>query len=252
MDFRSRDHGGSQEFSDYQLFTPGENIRHLDWNRYQRDGSLFVRQYERLERPEVTLVADLSRSIVVGKKVDDVKHFSAAFGFCLLNRGLTVRLYANGRFQRYMGWAGFQQMNLDIERLESGQQPILSLQKVAAKFSSHVIVVSDLIFSEGYEQFKQNLNLGNRSAFLFQLSSPSDRQPPQRGDYRLQDAQNNADLPCCIDEAMIERYRQCRQAYYHQIEAECLKKNWQYREIDTADNLKNQFLSVAPSGILFL
>ncbi len=73
MDYNSRDNGGSLEFNDYQQFTPGENIRHIDWNRYMRDSSLVVRQYDKMERPEFTVAVDLSSTVAMGKKYHGVE-----------------------------------------------------------------------------------------------------------------------------------------------------------------------------------
>ncbi len=252
MDFASRDIGDSQEFNDYQQFTPGENIRHIDWNRYMRDSTLFSRRYEKLERPEVTVIPDLSRSVVVSGKTKAVKRFSAAICFSLLNKGMTVRLFSNRSFERYSGKSGWQRVHHDIELLDGGNTKMLSLSPAASSMSKNVVVVSDLIFSDGFGQFKENINIANRLALLINLSSSYDHEPDLNGNLKLLDSQNDKTLPCYIDSRMIARYKKCRADYYHQIEKHCLKMDWQYKDVNLEDSLQNQLLTIAPAGTLYV
>lgn len=38
---RSREMGGGIEFRDYRNYLPGDDVRRVDWNLYQRSGRLF-------------------------------------------------------------------------------------------------------------------------------------------------------------------------------------------------------------------
>ena len=252
MDFRSLDNGRSQEFNDYLPFTPGENIRHVDWNLYMRDSTLFTRQYEQLERPEVTIVPDLSASVSVSGKAGAVKRLAAAISFCFLNRGASVKLYSDGNLMRYFGRTGCERICSDIEQLPENKVKFLTLKKSASMMSDYVLVVSDLIFSEGFKQFKTNLNFGNKSCYLIALSNDLDRTPVLEGNLKLQDSQNGHTFSCCVDRDMIKLYQKCRSEYYFQIEKYSKRMNWQYKHIDVEGSLQDQMTTLAPAGTLFI
>ena len=42
---RSPDFGFSQEFAEYRAYTPGDDLRNVDWNVYARSEKLFLKRY---------------------------------------------------------------------------------------------------------------------------------------------------------------------------------------------------------------
>ena len=250
MDFNSRSVGGNLEFEDYKQYTPGENTRHIDWNRYMRDSNLVVKRYQQQQRPEFSIIVDLSPSIVAADKVDQIKKFASAICFCLLNRGITIKLYSNGSFVRYQGKQGWQRFKNDIEALSLENSKMFPGQRSGSHICKNVIVVSDLIFSGGIDEFKQKMIFGYRRCTLYGISNDFDRSPKLSGNLRLLDSQNSKKLNCLVNDKMIEKYFKARNAYFENIENHCLKMNWIYRDINAEDSLKDQFLSIAPNGTL--
>jgi uncharacterized protein (DUF58 family) len=252
LDYASCHAGSSVEFQDYQSFTSGENIRHIDWNRYQKDGTLFVRQYECQEKPQCIVVIDLSRSVIAGGKAEAVRRFAAAVCFCLLNRGVEIKLYADNLIQLYSGKTGWFRMHEHIEHLNQGQRKSLDVNGISS-VSQPVIIISDLIFSGGIRQFKQALHLlPTGMCSLFNLSSEADRNPGLRGDYRLTDSQDDSKRITFIDDRVVQKYKQIRQAYYRDIEGHCLRMHWQYRDVYTEQPIRKQLESVLSKGVLLL
>lgn len=60
---RSTIRGFSTEFSDFQPYSPGDDIRQLDWRVYARTGKPYVRRFEAETSMEVTFVVDSSPSM---------------------------------------------------------------------------------------------------------------------------------------------------------------------------------------------
>src|SRR5262245_49865416 len=60
---RSRLHGFSTVFSDFKPYTPGDDLRFLDWRIYGRTDRLLIRKYEAETSFESTLLLDASRSV---------------------------------------------------------------------------------------------------------------------------------------------------------------------------------------------
>jgi uncharacterized protein (DUF58 family) len=60
---RSTKRGTSVEFADYRDYTPGDDLRQVDWNAYARLERIFLKLFEEEEELTVHLLIDCSRSM---------------------------------------------------------------------------------------------------------------------------------------------------------------------------------------------
>src|SRR5579862_9025723 len=60
---RSPDFGFSQEFAEYRAYTPGDDLRHVDWNVFARTERAFLKRYRGETNSQLTLLLDASRSM---------------------------------------------------------------------------------------------------------------------------------------------------------------------------------------------
>lgn len=60
---RSRRRGAAPEFSDYAPYTPGDDVRRIDWNAYARFDTLYVRESEITTELDVHVLVDTSASM---------------------------------------------------------------------------------------------------------------------------------------------------------------------------------------------
>jgi uncharacterized protein (DUF58 family) len=65
---RSPDFGFSQEFAEYRMYTPGDDLRHVDWNVYARTERAYLKRYRGETNTRVTVMMDLSKSMSFGGK----------------------------------------------------------------------------------------------------------------------------------------------------------------------------------------
>src|SRR5436305_9767670 len=63
---RSPFHGFSVEFAEYREYSPGDDLRRLDWRVFGRTDRYFVKQYEEESNLRATLVMDASASMRCG------------------------------------------------------------------------------------------------------------------------------------------------------------------------------------------
>lgn len=75
---RSAQPGVSVEFADHKEYSPGDDIRHLDWKAYARFDRFYVRQFTRDTHANVYLVLDSSGSMdyTSGYAADTKLHYS--------------------------------------------------------------------------------------------------------------------------------------------------------------------------------
>ncbi len=83
---RSKRRGRSVEFDDYRLYTPGDDLRFIDWNVYARFDRLFIKLFLEEEDLALHLAIDASASMDAG--VPDKLVFTARLALALACIGL--------------------------------------------------------------------------------------------------------------------------------------------------------------------
>jgi uncharacterized protein (DUF58 family) len=60
---RSPDFGFSHEFSEYRAYTPGDDLRHIDWNVFARTERCYLKRYRGQTNTVLTVLLDASNSM---------------------------------------------------------------------------------------------------------------------------------------------------------------------------------------------
>ena len=63
---RSPYHGFSVEFSEYRQYSPGDDLRYLDWRLYARTDRYYIKRFEDETNLRCYLLLDMSRSMGFG------------------------------------------------------------------------------------------------------------------------------------------------------------------------------------------
>jgi uncharacterized protein (DUF58 family) len=83
---RSPDFGFSQEFAEYRAYTPGDDLRHVDWNVFARTERCYLKRYRGETNSLLTVLLDASNSMNYtshGVSKMDYARFTAASLFYL-------------------------------------------------------------------------------------------------------------------------------------------------------------------------
>ena len=60
---RSPDFGFSQEFAEYRAYSPGDDLRHVDWNVFARTERAYLKRYRGETNTQLTMLLDTSASM---------------------------------------------------------------------------------------------------------------------------------------------------------------------------------------------
>lgn len=85
---RSKRRGKSVEFDDFRNYTPGDDLRHIDWNVYARLDRLFIKIFREEEDLALHLLVDASASMDAGEGATNKLVFSARLAMALAYVGL--------------------------------------------------------------------------------------------------------------------------------------------------------------------
>src|SRR5579883_1186075 len=95
---RSLKRGTSIEFADYREYTPGDDLRYVDWNLAARMDKMFLKLFVEEEDLYLALLLDTSQSMDFGspKKLHYAIRLAAALGYIGLSNydRVTVQPYA--------------------------------------------------------------------------------------------------------------------------------------------------------------
>ncbi len=82
---RSPDFGFSQEFAEYRAYSPGDDLRHVDWNVFARTERCYLKRYHGETNTQVTFLLDASSSMGYTshevKKIDYARYLAASLAY---------------------------------------------------------------------------------------------------------------------------------------------------------------------------
>jgi uncharacterized protein (DUF58 family) len=246
---RSTKRGLSVEFADYRNYTPGDDLRRLDWRVYARLERPFIKLFEEEEDQTVHLLLDASASMdwpegeVDLNKWNFARKLLAALGYIALASGdrLSVSHLSQNDHQTWGPRRGRGNIHALLNHLSSltaaGPTDLdAALRHVA--LARHrpglLFLVSDLFSATGYETGLSALGSAGHEVNLLHLLSPDEIQPRLTGDLRLHDVETNQTQEMTIDPPMRRLYQQHFDAWRTAIERHCLSRDMNYVTLNTS------------------
>jgi uncharacterized protein (DUF58 family) len=244
---RSTKRGASVEFADYRNYTPGDDLRRLDWNVYGRLDRPFIKLLEEEEDLAVHVLVDASRSMDWGDgpehKLGYALRLGAALGAVALGAGdrLTAAvLYAEGRLPQFGPSRGSQQL-LRLAAFLENTAPAgvtdlnasLRDYALASRRPGLLFLISDLFAPTGFQEGLARLQSRGYEVTVLQTLSPDELDPPLAGDLRLVDIETGHAQEVSLDSGLRDLYRRRIQTWQAEIQAYCLKRGIRYMRLNT-------------------
>jgi uncharacterized protein (DUF58 family) len=248
---RSTRRGASLEFADYRDYSPGDDLRRLDWKAYGRLERAFLKLFEEEEDLAVHILLDASGSMDWGEgelhKFNYALRIAGALGAIALAEGdqLSVRLLrgqgadALETLGPLRGSGNTLRLLRYLEGLRPAGETDLSaaLRSVAAARPRPglVFLISDLLspsnFADGLAAF---LRRGSEAAVI-QVLAPDELDPPLAGDLRLLDVETGAAQEVSLDSGARRLYRQRLETWQAELQASALKYRARWATLSTAE-----------------
>lgn len=260
--------GQSLEFRDFQNYTPGDDLRRVDWNIYQRTKHLFVRRFERPTAVPVFILVDASASMQLENptRYATAARMAAAVASAAIasqnpvfveiadgggrsgsgapraitgRRGL-VRVLADLAADRADGGSG---IGADLEAL----RPFL-----ASKGSGVLVLISDFFDERGADSIVEALRLTPQRLVLVRVTQPWDADPTLAGDFELVDCETEANLHVSTDNAVLERYRTAYRSYFDRIDTFVAARGCKQAMVNASEDTLPQLERLFPNGVMTL
>lgn len=193
---KSHYRGTAVEFADYREYSPGDDIRLVDWKVFARTDRHYVRLYDAERNLLTYLVVDKSGSmefsgaaIRTPSKLEHAARLAAAMGYLVLREGDEVGLsLADDQLHTHLpAAASWAQMNRVLDILERarprGRTDLgACLQQIYARIKRRGVLAIFSDFLDADAAFWKAVDLFRRSRFdvmLFQIVHPEELELPE-------------------------------------------------------------------------
>lgn len=265
---RSKHHGSSVEFSEHKKYSPGDDVRHLDWRAYARHDRDYIKQFEDEANLSALLIVDISGSMRYRRegaekqlsKQDYAMTCAGALAYLLARQGDAVGLasFADDFKMEVPSRARRGQLQEIFSRLESlesegGTRFGSALNQLAEGISKRMslIVFSDLLDTNSEAlQALSRVAARRHDVTLFHLLDPDELDFPFEGSTLFTDLEGDRSVP--IDaHAIKSAYLQEMDAFLRDVKVRARSARVDYELVRTDQSptrLLSRYLTMRTSG----
>ena len=240
--------GSGQEFLDHRSFHQGDDLRAVNWRAYMRFEKLFLKMFQLEPRVPVRLLIDISASMTSGSapgdptKFDYARKLAAALVYVGLVRldSILLQPFSGRLLDPFLCSGGrhrFQPAENFLRALTPGGQTryfdVLRLFLNTYPQRGLVMILSDFLDDADCFHPLQYLADFGHELFLVQLWGEEDREPSERGEIDLIDAETGAQMKVAIDDNAREEYKFAFDAHAGEIRKLALRNGGRYAGLST-------------------
>lgn len=240
--------GCSIDFADLREYSPGDDLRLLDWKAYARTDRLYIKQFEVERDAAIHFLADASPSMSFASngmsKFEYVKYLVAALAFIGSGQHDRVGLFISpGRKAAVLpprrGRPHLHRLLHDLSLAETNEDtspfPLFRDHVAKLKRRAIVVVVSDLLGDAGeIATFLRRAAFGGHSVILFHVMDRAELELPFTGAIEFQDLEGPWRRTVRVDDGLRERYKRELAQFQESVRSQCSRLGIEYVLIDTA------------------
>lgn len=253
--------GAGMEFRDYRSYQPGDDIRRIDWNFYQRSGRLFLRLFEEERDLPVYVLLDCSDSMFFENppRANAAKQAAAILIGAALNEHNRPALYpfGAGLNLNFPLIPNRRALPATLERLAAlGPAGQTDLPAVLSRLKSMrlrrgvVAIVSDFFDPGGIEALSEHLHGLPHKLLLVRLARDSDASPQLDGELLLEDCEGGGDLRVSITPATLAAYQRSFADFESKLLEFCAKRRAGYITLNADGVVLEQFMEMFNGGLI--
>ena len=244
---RSPDFGFSQEFAEYRAYTPGDDLRHVDWNVYARTERMYLKRYRGETNTQLTILLDTSRSMKFGsgpiEKIEYARFIAASLSYLAhMQRDAVGLIVFDDEVRNYVRPSSRQGQlarvlnaidNAKIGTRTNFAHPFVTLQEFLRR-RGLVVAISD--FWEQPEQIIKTvepLRFRGNELVLFHVLDPEEIRPKMRHPVLLEDLETGEAMEVSPDYTSHE-YRHKLDAHLEDLKTRAQSAGIDYFLLDTS------------------
>lgn len=261
-DRRSTVHGASVEFSDFRPYVQGDDFRRIDWNAYAKFESLMLRLFVEEQELAVHILLDCSKSMDYGEpqaanKFNYARRLAAALAYIALantDKVTFTTLAVDHENDSYLGAPsgtlrgkpGILRLMERLAALKPAGNTDLngSLSRFAMRTgrAGLVVLISDFLSENGFEEGIKRLRYGKNDVVLVQTLAPQEMAPELLGDVRLVDLETDVGVDVSANRQVMQAYARRLSVFLGEIQAFAHKAGCSYVLAQTSSSFEDLVL----------
>ena len=247
---RSPNLGSSMDFAEHRIYSPGDDIRRIDWRLFARTDRHFVKEFEADTNTDFTVLLDISKSMTFSgakgrpSKLEYAKMLTACLayfsnrqrdrvGLVTFDRDIVERVRPSARH--------FPVVLHELERLKPGGQGELEtpLRKISEFFKRRCVValISDLYHDPADVARAVGLLRGKgNDVIVMHLLDPAEVDFPYDEQTNFEDLETGTLLPV-IPGLFREQYKTLLGEHLAQLQKQIANTGADYARFDTSKPL---------------
>jgi uncharacterized protein (DUF58 family) len=240
--------GSSAEFLEHRPYSPGDDLRRMDWLAFARTGEPVLKLFRAEEDVVVRLVVDASASLDTGDppKILVARRIAAAMGYMALASSERAQVLAStggevrGR-EPVRGRGGLPKLLRELDEIVPGRAGDLAraIDAVVARSArpGMLAIVSDFLDAGPFQAALGRAAAAGHDLALVQVLAPEELVPPWEGDLAMEDAETGDLVEVTVDSRAIEAYLARLGALVSALRATAKRHAATYVRVSTADPL---------------
>ena len=261
---RSRDRGQGMEFRDFRPYSPGDELKTIDWNVYRRLGRIVVRLFEEMEDLPIYLLPDLSRSMWMETppRAQTAMKVAIAFASIGLDQHDRVGVFpfdddlnttvrpTSGRGRLGMIAQALTKIGVAARSDKTGTDLATSIGKFRGlrQREGLAVIVSDFFDSHGVETMLSQLKKMRHRPVLIAIARKEDREPSLRGDVQVLDCETGETRDVSIDAQVLQRYREAYDQHFDRLRDFASRRGGGFLVVDHDMDIMQQMAALFEGG----
>jgi len=262
---RSPDFGFSQEFAEYRAYTPGDDLRHVDWNLFARTERCYLKRYRGETNSQLTVMLDASNSMQYTSgppmKMDYARYIAASLFYLAIHNqrdaaGLIVFDDEVREFIRPSTRQGqLARLFAGLEHAEPHARtdfakPLLHFQNFLQRRGIAIIVSDFYEDPETVVRAIEPLRFHGHEVVLFHILDPQEIRPVMKGSAVLVDLETDQRIEV-VPEYIKTTYRAKVDAHIEALRTRTQAAGMDYQLLTTdqpLDSALREYLSMRKAG----
>jgi uncharacterized protein (DUF58 family) len=262
---RSPDFGFSQEFAEYRAYTPGDDLRHVDWNLYARTERCYLKRYRGETNSQLTILLDASNSMQYTSgppmKMDYARYIAAALFYLAIHNqrdaaGLIVFDEEVREYIRPSTRPGqLARLFAGLERAEPHARtdftkPLKHFQNFLHRRGIAILISDFYQEPETIVRSVAPLRFHGNEVVLFHILDPQEIRPVLKGSALLVDLETDHEMEV-IPDYIKTTYRARIDAHIEQLRSRARASGMDYQLLVTdepLDRALREYLSLRQAG----
>ena len=246
--------GRGLTFKEHRIYSPGDDIRLIDWKVFARTDDLYIKTFEEERNLTAHIIMDASASMGFGKPISKFDYAAMlGVGFAYLsmreNEKFQFSTFAEGLdvFQPRRGMSQLASMVFHLNNTKTkGYSKLLDAMmqyKKVVGSRSLLVLVSDFLIDIN-EVIEALYTMGDHEIKIVQVLDPIEKDLKYQGDFKLIDSETQTKLRTYVSPRLRVEYQQMLDEHSAKIEETCNKLGYHFHQITTNTPVFDAFYRV--------